>query len=73
MSKKIHLHDYVDLSGLTPQVARKFMNMSDLSIEVEKYPLELHTGAFHGQRIDGYMRGRKYILKGLFADPNTYD
>jgi len=49
------------------------MNMSDLSIEVEKYPLELHTGAFHGQRIDGYMRGRKYILKGLFADPNTYD
>jgi hypothetical protein len=78
MSKDViyHLFDYVDKKGEQLQITRKYLNTSDLTYTLKTYPVAgkrwNKVQVFHGQRVDGYVRGEKYILTGIFADPNTY-
>lgn len=70
------LHDHIDLSGDTPKIVRKFINMKEMDITLKSYDIAgkgfQNSQPFHGQRVHGYVRLDKYVLKGLFLDPNNY-
>ena len=70
------LHDHIDLSGDTPKIVRKYINMKEMDITLKSFDIAGkgigHYKPFHGQRVFGHVRLNKYVLRGLFADPNNY-
>lgn len=76
MNKEFHLHDYVSIKGDTVKIVRKYMHMLEHTHSFKEYDApEKAFGInkpFHGQRVDGYVRAGKYVVRGLFVDPNNY-
>ena len=76
MSKIHHICDYVSTLEDKPKVIRKHIDMSTMTYSLEKFQLTKRglkgMVAFHGQRVHGYVRAGKYVVIGLFVDPENY-
>lgn len=76
MSKTWHMHDYVSVTDDVTKIVRKYYSTLDNSYSFKEFaPSEKAFGInkpFHGQRVDGYVRAGKYVVRGLFLDPNNY-
>lgn len=75
MSKTYHMHDYVVIEGDKSKVVRKYVHILDGTYSFKDYEVSFDnfkTKPFKGQRVDGYVRAGKYVVRGLFLDPNIY-
>jgi hypothetical protein len=76
MSNIHYMFDYVSTLEDKPKVIRKYIDTDTMTYRLDKFELTKKglkgMSVFHGQRVHGYVRSGKYVVLGLFVDPNTY-